>query len=379
LDYKKLSSFKEQVVKGLAKGVELILQKSGVNIVSEEGNFLSERKLELASGEIIEFDYAIIATGSKNKELPFFKTDNMLILDSTGILNLLEIPASMLVIGAGAIGLELGVAFSRLGTEVTVVEMMPEILPEMERELAGMLRNILTKEGMNFHLNSTVEKVEIGDQNKIDVKISSKDQKLIFDKVLLAVGRAPNTESLAALNLESIAGSFIKVDDKLNTCLKGIKAIGDVTGPPLLAHKASHQGLRAVEDFVSNGNSEEFPPIPSAVFTEPEFASIGLTKIQAEEKGFKVFEYAFPLQAVSRARTMGASEGAFKIISDERGKILGVHILAPGAGDLISEATLAITNGLKVKDLAETIHVHPTLSEGTMEMALLAQGKAIHI
>lgn len=168
------------------------------------------------------------------------------------------------------------------------------------------------------------------------------------------------------------------IDNKMSTNIPNLKAIGDITGTPLLAHRASHQGIMAVESFAGH-DIGHFPPVPGAVFTEPEFASVGITKMQADSAGLKTFEYLFPLQAVSRARTMAVSEGGFKIVMDDQKKIMGVHILAPGAGDMIAEASLAMSLGLSVKQLAEAIHVHPTLSEGVMEAALLADGRPIHI
>ena len=379
LDFKKLSVFKDRVVRGLVKGVETVLKSAGVDVIYEEGIFINERRLELSSGETIEFDSAIIAAGSRNRDLPGLEVDGVDIIDSTGALALEEVPESMLVVGAGAIGLEMGLIFSRLGANVTIVEMMPEILPEMDRGLANTLRNVLSKSGMKFHLNSTVESIEKHLNGGVEAKISGIAEPVKFDKVLIAAGRRPNTECFDALKLERIKGGFVKVDEALDSSIPGIKVIGDLTGAPLLAHKASHQGIWAVESIAGKAGDEPFPPIPGAVFTEPEFASVGLTMEQAEERGMKALEYIYPVQAVSRARTMGVSEGAFKIVVNDAGKILGVHILAPGAGDLIAEAALAIRMGLKAKDLADNIHIHPTMSEGLMEAALLADGRGIHI
>lgn len=378
LDYSRLSAYKDRVVKGLVKGVEVLLIDAGVETIADEGRFLNDRKLELSSGETVEFESALIATGSRNRNLPSIAVNDETILDSTSALALTEIPDSMLVIGAGAIGLELGLIFSRIGAQVTVVEMMSEILPEMDAELSGMLRNVLTKGGIKFYLNSTVESVNSKIDRGIEAKISGMEAPITVDKILLAVGRTPNTESLDNLSLEKAPGGYLKTDDEFNTSIPNIKAIGDVAGPPLLAHKASHQGIMAVE-MIDGKSAEKFPPIPGAVFTEPEFASVGLTALKAEELGLEPIETLFPLQAVSRARTMDAAEGGFKIVSDSGGNILGVHILAPAAADIVAEASLAMHRGLKVKDLADIIHIHPTLSEGMGEAALLADGRRIHI
>lgn len=380
LDFAKLSSFKERVVKGLVMGIEKILLDSGVEIIREEGRFIDETKLELSSGETVEFNHAIIATGSRNRDLERIRVDGHNVIDSTGALSLNEAPASLLVIGAGAIGLEIGTIFARLGTRVTVVEMMPEILPGMDAELCRALRIILTKEGMKFHLGTTVKTLKPLPNGGIEAEINGINGQLKAEKALLAVGRAPNTESLERLSFETISGGFLKVSDSLDTSVPGIKAVGDVTGPPLLAHRASHQGIYAVEVIAGRPPEVEPPPIPGAVFTEPELAAVGYTKKAAEEElGVEAVEHVFPLQAVSRARAVGVSEGAFKIVSDETGKILGAHILAPNAGELIAEASFAMRLGLTVRDLAETIHIHPTLSEGLMETALLAEGRGIHI
>ena len=378
IDYKKLTKFKTQVVSGLVKGIESTLQNSGVEIVRDEGIFKNENVIELSSGDCIEFDYAIAASGSRNRDLDSIKCDGKTVIDSTGALALEEIPAAMLVIGAGAIGLELGLIFNRLGCKVTVVEMMPEILPGMDSELAGMLRTVLQKEGMKVYTNTTIETIDVHD-GTASVKISGRDEEYSFEKVLLAVGRTPNNECLSNLDIDLTPAGFIRTSNQVDTSIPSIKAIGDISGPPLLAHRASHQGIFAVERLAGKISHNDFPPVPGAVFTDPEFASAGYTLSAAQELGLSAEEYVFPLQAVSRARTMAASEGAFKIVKQDDGKILGVHILAPNAGDLIAEAALALSRNLTVDELAESIHVHPTLSEGLMEAALLAGQRPIHI
>ena len=378
IDLKKLSTFKNQVVSGLVRGIEKLLNDSGVNIIHEEGRFIDDRRLELSSGEFIEYDNSIVATGSRNKVIKGLEVDNVQIIDSTGALDMQEIPNSLLVVGAGAIGLEMGVIYSRLGAKVTIVEMMPEILPGMDKELAAVLRNVLTKEGIKFKTGKIIESIEKNGSN-IRALIQGEAEESTFEKVLVAVGRTPNTECLTDLKLELDDRGFVKVDKSLGSSTPQIKAIGDLTGPPLLAHRASHQGLYAVERIAGIASEEEFPVVPGAVFTEPEFASVGWTKEEAEQGGIAANESVFPLQAVSRARTMAVSEGGFKIVSSGDGGILGVHILAPNAGDMIAEASLAINRGLTVKELADSIHVHPTLSEGLLEAALLADDRPIHI
>ena len=379
-DYSKLIKYKNQVVSGTVKGVESLLNDAGVAVIRERGNFIDEHSIELSSGDICDFEHAIIATGSRNRNLSHIAVDNREILDSTGLLELTEIPERLLVIGAGAIGLELGLIFNRLGSKVTVVEMMPEILPDMDKGLAKMLRKALFREGMKFHTGATVDSLKKVNGG-LEAEISGESKPLSVDKALLAVGRTPNIEAVNSLELESMPNNFfIKVDGSMRTSLPHIRAIGDVTGPPLLAHRASHQGMTAVESI--NGkpdNIEPFSPVPGAVFTEPEFASVGLTAEKAISQGWKAVEHEFPLRGLGRAKAMGANEGAFKIVSDAEGKILGVHILAPAAGDLIAEASLAIKMGMTIGQVAEVIHAHPTLSEGLLEAALLAGGKRIHI
>ena len=380
LDYKKLSSFKQQVVDSLVKGVEKILVGVGAKVIKAEGIFKDERTVELSDGGTIEFSNAIIATGSRNRQLPGLETNGGELIDSTDALALTEPPKSLLVVGGGAIGLELGLIFSRLESKVMVVEMMEEILPGMDKQLAGMLRNSLSKQGIKFYTGAVVESVKILPHEGVEVKITGKEDSFRFEKILLAAGRVPNVESFQALELEQNPSLYLEIDREMSTSIKHIKAIGDVSGMPLLAHKASHQGITAVESIAGSkiipGDS---PPIPGTVFTEPEFASVGLSKEQADEMGLNPREFFYPLQAVSRARTMAASEGAFKIVTDEKGKLLGIHILAPSAGELIAEAALAMKMELKASDLADTIHVHPTLSEGLMETALMADGRGIHI
>jgi dihydrolipoamide dehydrogenase len=361
------------------KGIENLLQQSGVKIIPEEGRFIDEKKLELASGEIMEYDNAIIATGSRNRNLTNVIVDDKNILDSTSALALTEIPKSILIIGAGAIGLEMGLIFQRLGAEVTIVEIMAEILPGMDPELSQMLRTVLVRNDLNFHLNSSVREINSTPSGNFEVKISNLESPVLVEKILLSAGRIPNVEAVQKLELSRNPGAYIQIDENFSTSIPQVKAIGDVTGPPLLAHKASHQGIMAVEIIAGRKDLSHFPPIPAAVFTEPEFACVGLTYQQAKEKNLEPEENIFPLAAVSRARTLDAPEGAFKIVSDRKGKILGVHILAPHAGELIAQASLAMHKELKVKDLANTICVHPTLSEGLMESALLADHRPLHI
>jgi len=323
-----------------------------------------------------------LALGSSPAQLPFCAVDGVSVLNSRQALALDAIPNSLAVIGAGAIGLEMATIFARLGCEVTILELLPQILPGGDISIAKRLERLLKKEGIKIYTQMQIAGIERS-QKQIRLHGQSLKGKREFeffaDKVLLAAGRLPNTQALSAFPVIGEDG-FVRTSPYLETDVPGIFAIGDLIGGKLLAHKASHEGLLAVENAYGGRQIMNTQAVPSAVFTDPEYAAVGLTETEAREQyGDSINVGLFPLQANGRALTMGEQEGCVKVIGDAHDQVLGAHILAPHASELISEVTLAIEKGLKLKDIASTVHIHPTLSESVMEASLKARGQAIHM
>jgi len=292
----------------------------------------------------------------------------------------------MVVIGAGPIGLEMATVYMRLGTEITVVEMLETILPGMDIDLTTQGEAIFKKQGMKIMTSTMVSgstrlngRFEL---SLVDAKEKKDKGKISCEKVLVSVGRKVDTSGLGLdkIGVKTDKRGFIEVDDRMKTSVPGIYAIGDVIGGKLLAHKASKEGEVATEVIAGHDSHMDYKALPGAVYTEPEIASVGLTEQEAREQNFELKIGRFPLRASGRARTMGMVDGLVKVMADKStGKVLGVHIIAPKASDLIAEATLAINLNATAEDIAETIHAHPTLSETVMEAALNAEGRAIHI
>ncbi len=332
----------------------------------------------------MKFENAIIATGSVITTIPSLELKSERVLNSTSALDLPEIPKSLLVIGGGYIGLELGSVYQALGTKVSVVEMTPGILPGADRDLVSFLSKRITAKFDKIILNAKV--VEMNEvKNGISVKIEDKDgnqNSETFDYVLMSVGRRPETKGLGLnnTNVQVNERGWIKVNEKMQTYEPNIYAIGDIVGEPMLAHKASHEGRVAVEAI--DGKKVAFEPkaIPAVVFTDPEIAWAGLTENQAKEKNINYEVAKFPWAASGRATTLGRSDGVTKLIVDpETERILGIGICGPGAGELIAEGVLAIEMAANLTDLKLTIHPHPTLSETVMEAAEVFFGQSTHL
>jgi dihydrolipoamide dehydrogenase len=382
-----LQKEKEEIVLKLVNGIEFLLKKNGVTILKGDASLRNEMEIQVHTGEgesQVAAEKIILATGSRPKELPFLPFDGTEVIDSKRALSLETIPKKMLIIGAGAVGLELGTIFLRLGSEVIVLEIMPTILPGIDVQMARRLQRILKKQGMEIY---TEVKIEDSDVQKGNVALRGtflKNNSPFFyegEIVLCATGRTPNTEFLAGAenSLVMDAAGFIKVNDYLETGIPGVYAIGDLIGGKLLAHKASHEGIFAVENALGSQNVLDAKTIPSAVFTDPEFSCVGLTEEEARIQGMKPQVGLFSLQASGRAMTMGKLDGSVKVVADPEGRIIGAQILAPSASELLPELTLAVKKGLFLKDIASSIHIHPTLSEAIMESAMNAFGEAIHI
>ena len=383
IDFKKMQEWRDGIVFKLNKGVEFLCKKNNVPIIKGTAFFESSNRLKLINEKntsYIDFEKAIIAVGSKPTEVPNFKFDKKKIISSREILYLNEIPKNLVVIGGGYIALELGTVYAKLGSKVCIVEMMDQILPGFDKNVVGVLQKNLKKLGMNIYLNSKTDKIR---DNKVIITSKEKGEVVLdADKVLIAVGRYPNTKNLGLENTKVKLDDkgFINVDKSLRTNDKNIFAIGDVSTGPMLAHKASYQGKFIAEFIAGNGNIYENVVVPTVIFTDPEIASVGLGEDESKDKGIKVKIGKFPFSASSRAMTRIGTEGFVKIIANGKGnKILGVQIIGRDASDLISEAALAIKMNATLEDLASTIHPHPTLSESLMEAAEATMSKAIHI
>ena len=388
IDLNRLRDWKTGVVNKLTGGLGILSKQRKINYIRGTASFVSSSvlKVEHEDGktEELQIEKAIIATGSVIATIPFLNIESKRILNSTTALDLPEIPKSMLVIGGGYIGLELGSVYSALGTKVSVVEMMPGILPGADRDLVAFLAKRIGKKFENVIVNSKVLSIKEV-KNGISVNIQDGEGKVseqTYDYVLMSIGRKPETKGLGLENtkVKVNARGWITVNEQLKTDDPNIYAIGDIAGEPMLAHKASHEGRVAVEAILGHKVAFEPQAIPAVVFTDPEIAWAGLTETKAREQNIK-FEIAkFPWAASGRATTLDRSDGVTKLIIDpDSQRILGVGICGPGAGELIAEGVLAIEMGANATDLKLTIHPHPTLSETLMEAAEVFFGQSTHL
>lgn len=389
IDLDKLRNWKNGIIEKLTNGVGLVGKQRKINFIQGKASFVSSSKLkiELTEGgtEDLEFEKAIIATGSIIATIPSLNINSKRVLNSTTALDLPAIPKSLLVIGGGYIGLELGSVYQALGSKVSVVEMTDGLLPGADRDLVNFLAKRIKEKYDKVMLNSKViemKEIKDGVSVKIQSADSGKTTEETYDYVLMSIGRKPDTTGLGLENtsVKLTERGWIKVNEQMRTDDPNIFAIGDIAGEPMLAHKASHEGRVAAE--VIAGHKAAFEPlaIPAVVFTDPEIAWAGLTENQAKEKGINYEVTKFPWAASGRALTLDRSDGVTKLIVDpETQRLLGVGICGPGAGELIAEGILAIEMGCNLTDLKLTIHPHPTLSETLMEAAEAFFGQSTHM
>jgi dihydrolipoyl dehydrogenase len=370
---------KSAVVDQLVKGVEGLLKAGGVTMVGGSAKLAGGGAIEVAGGRL-QAKNIIIATGSAVSRIPLKGAE--LTIDSDAILELKEIPKRLAVIGGGVVGMEFAAMFAALGTKVTVLEMLPQILPMVEADLVNVYAKHLSGLGAEIHTNSKVAEVaKVGGALQVRFSTGAEGGAVDADQVLLAVGRSPYTEGLGAeaAGVQLDRGRVV-VDDHLRTHAEGVWAIGDVIGGIMLAHVASYEGVCAVEIMAGHPRIPDYHAAPNCVYTDPEIAHVGLGEKEAKDRGLEVKVGRFPFAAAGRALTLGQTEGFVKVVADAAsGRLLGVHIVGPRATDLIAEATLAVQNGLTLEQLDLTMHAHPTLPEAIMEAALAAQGRAIHI
>jgi dihydrolipoamide dehydrogenase len=388
IDLARLRSFKEGVVKKLTGGLGLLSKQRKVEYIRGRAAFENSNTLKVTkadgSEESLRFDRIILATGSRPAIIPSLKLDTPRMMDSTGALDVVDVPGSLLVVGGGYIGLELGTVYAALGSKVSVVEMLPGLLPGADRDLVLPLHKRMEKIFDSILLNTTVAAVK-EEANGIRVTFDGaevKEREKVFDKVLVSVGRKPNSEipGLEKTQVKVGQRGFIQVNQQLQTDDPSIYAIGDVVGEPMLAHKASHEGRTAVEAIAGHKVAFEPNAIPAVVFTDPEVAWCGLTETQAQKDNREVKVAKFPWAASGRAITIDRPEGMTKLLIDPQNeRVLGVGIVGAGAGELIAEGVLAIEMGALASDLALTIHPHPTLSETLMESAEVFFGTSTDI
>src|SRR5436190_5265133 len=387
IELAKLRAFKDTVVKRLTGGTGLLAKSRKVQYVQGRGELVDAHTLNVrltaggpGSDVTIKFDYAIVATGSVPAIPPSLKLDDPRVMDSTSALDLPDIPKTMLVVGGGYIGLELGSVYAALGSAVSVVEMTDGLLPGADRDLVEVLAKSIGKSMKNVWLKTSVTKMT-AEAAGIRVTFDGQPEQ-VFDRVLVAVGRRPNASvpGLDRTKVQIDTRGFIVHDEQLRTAEPSIFAIGDVAGEPMLAHKASHEGRTAVEVIAGHKAAFEPKAIPAVVFTDPELAWAGLTEGQALKSGRTVAVAKFPWAASGRALTLDRADGLTKLILDPKTeRILGVGLVGPGAGELIAEGVLAIEMGANATDLKLSIHPHPTLSETLMESAEVFFGQATHV
>ncbi|WP_282017150.1 dihydrolipoyl dehydrogenase [Salegentibacter mishustinae] len=385
IDIKKVASWKEKVVKKLTEGLGQLSKARNIEYIQGKAKFTGKNELEVTDNKGktsgLSFEKVIIATGSSAVGLPELEIDHEKIWDATDALELKEIPKKMLVVGGGYIGLELGSVYAALGTKVSIAEMTPGFLPGADRDLVKVFEK--SEAFKNVFFETKVEKVKITKKGvKVSLKGKKEEQTKKFDCVLVAVGRKPNTQNLGLekLGIAANENGFLEVDDRRRTKLEHVFAIGDITGEPMLAHKASHEGRIAAEVIAGKKGAAYDPKvIPAIVFTNPELAWCGLTEEEAKEKNKNVKVVKFPWSASGRAVAIGENTGLTKLLIDKETEvILGGAVAGKNAGSLIPEIALAIEMGSTASDLSLTIHPHPTLSETIMESAELFYGGATH-
>jgi dihydrolipoamide dehydrogenase len=384
-DWLRIQARKERIVGQLVSGVEVLLRKAGVQLLQGRGRLIAPRVLEVTTGDGVQrVDAAntVIATGSRPVQLSLPGFDLPGVIDSTGTLALDELPRRLLIVGGGLIGVEFAEIFSAFGVEVTIVEMLSNLLPLMDTDLGQALAWTFGQRGVELYLGSRVTRVDaVGGELQATVATPDGEESLRADKILVAVGRRPNVEDLglqvAGVRVEKTG---IPVDTRMQTNVPGVYAIGDVTGGMQLAHLASQGGKVAVENALGHTSALNLKTVPSCVYTDPEIASVGLTEAQAREAGYDVRVGRFPLNANAKALTYGETDGLVKVVSEAGfDEVLGLHIVAPHASDLIHEGGVALALEATLRELVATVHGHPTLGEAVCEAALAAGGAAIHL
>ena len=387
LNLNKIMANKSKSVQVLTKGVEFLFKKNKVSYIKGKGVLFSKNDVvvyENGKKTSYKSKNIVIATGSSSSSLPGIEIDEKNIVSSTGALTLSQVPNNLLVIGGGYIGLEMGSVWSRLGSNVTVIEYLDHIIPGMDREVSKEFQKILSKQGIKFLLNNKVIKVK-NEKNKVSVEfvdnLSKKNNKMEFDKVLVSVGRKPYTEglNLSKIGISKDKGGRIEIDKEFRTSVKNIFAIGDVIRGPMLAHKAEEEGIAVAEIIAGQSGHVNYDVIPGVIYTSPEVAAVGKTEEELKKLNINYKVGKFPFMANSRAKVNNETEGFVKILADSKtDKVLGVHIIGPHSGDMIAEMAIAMEFGASSEDIARTCHAHPTHTEAIKEAALAVEKRPIH-
>jgi len=391
-DLSRMRERKERVVSRLRSGVETLLKRAGVEVLQGTGRLLGPTSVEVAlsrdqAGQTVrvEADRVIIATGSEPARLPMFDFDHPAILTSTEALDLTEIPASLLVVGAGVIGCEFASFFAELGTQVTMVEMLGQMLPQEDARVAKQFQAVFRKKGIQVLLKTRVESIVEYGEGWVTARLSDGSE-VRAERVLVSVGRTPNTKGLGleAAGVETDSRGYIVVDEYLGTTVPGVYAIGDVNGGLLLAHVASHEGLVAAHNALTDDpgarRMRDLRSTPSCTYASPEVASVGLSEEQAAEAGYEPVVGTYRFAALGKALALGEEVGFVQIVADKKtDQVLGASMMGPHVTDLIHEVAVAIHSRLTVRQLGETIHAHPTLAEAVMEAAHEVHGESVHV
>ncbi len=386
INLEQLRRHTETTVKRLTGGVKMLLDRAGVVVIDGTASIISDREIDVISSERttrIESENFIIATGVTPVELPMLKYDGKIVIGAREAIGIPVVPKRMLIVGAGPIGIEMATIYSSLGAKVTIVEVLDSVLPALDPDISAATAKALNKQGMEILLSSRVvsSKRSSGDI-EVTIETGADSRTHAFDLALVAAGMKPNTSSLdvqkAGVQVDS--AGFVVVDNHMRTAVPNIYAVGDVVGGMLLAHKASHEGIVAAEAIAGSATTADWKAVPYAVFTDPEIAGIGMTEKEAAQSNRKIKVGRFPCRASGKAVATLATEGFVKVIADaDTDQILGIHILAPHAGDIIFAGTALMEMGATAEDLGRTMAVHPTLSEALMEAALNTHKRAIHI
>lgn len=388
IDVAAMQQWKNGIVQKLTSGVRGLLKSNGVTLVSGFGKLTAANRVEVkatdGSTQVLEASKAIVvATGSATIQVPGFEFDGQRVIGAREAVSLDRIPEKLLVVGGGVIGLELGMVYQALGAELTVVELTNSLLPGIDTDAVRLVERKIVSRGGRIYKESRAESYSReGDKLLVNIGKGGKAEQLECDTLLVAVGMKPRSRGigLEELGVAIDSRGFVTTDDRCRTNVPGVYAIGDVSGMPMLAHKASKEGEVCAEVIAGRAAAKDWVAIPGVVFTEPEIASAGLTQEQAKSQGLDVRVGKFPFSVLGRAMSLGETDGFCKVIADKTtGRVLGVHICGPSASDLISEAILALEMGATAEDLALTIHPHPTLGESVMESAAGALGHAIHM
>lgn len=377
IDLKQMMKRKERIVSGLAGGIDFLFNKNKVTRIQAEAQLLSATTVQ-AGDQTLEASKILLATGSEPIPLPFLPFDERRVLSSTGALGLSQIPKKLLMVGAGVIGLELGSVYLRMGTEIEVVELLDRVTPPFDREISKALLKILQKQGMTFHFNKKVVAGSVGKEG-VELKLDS-NETVQGDAVLVAIGRRPYSKGLGLEKVGvEIDSGRVKIDEAFRTSVPTIYAIGDLVDGPMLAHKASEEGVAAVDIMCGKRTELNYLAIPNVMYTWPEVACVGMTEEEAKEAGLSIRIGRCPFKAIPRARCSGDEEGLVKLIGEQTSdRLIGMHIIGPNASEMIHEGALAIKTGATLLEIAHTSHAHPTCAEAIKEAAQAAHGWAIH-